>query len=290
MANSILIMGESGTGKSSSIRQLNPKETFVINVLDKALPFKDFKKNYIGGVGGNYYATDNAASIQTTITSISQKRLDIKTIIIDDFQYIMANQYMRSAKEKGFEKFVEIGQSAWKIIRESTALRPDLSTFILSHTETDPFGKVKCKTIGRMLDEKITLEGMFTVVLHSLIVDGKYKFLTQNDGVHNAKSPLDMFDKSFIDNDLLYVKEKMAAYYGDEIQPPKPVVTDKKQKEEMIKEYREAIEKSPDKKTLTERFAKAQALANEWNDTLTLEVFRNAANTRRAQLPKQATV
>lgn len=215
MANSILVMGESGTGKSTSIRKLDPKETYIINVLDKPLPFKNFKKSYIGGIGGNYFATDNAAKILQCITAISEKRPDIKNLIIDDFQYIMANEFMRKAREKGFEKFVDIGQSAWKIIRECTAARDDLCCFILSHTETDSLGRSKCKTIGKMLDEKITLEGMFTIVLHSLIVDNSYKFLTQNDGLHIAKSPMDMFDMALIDNDLLLVKEKMAEYSGE---------------------------------------------------------------------------
>lgn len=217
-------MGESGTGKSSSIRQLPSHETYVINVLDKPLPFKDFKKKYQRGAGGNYYATDNAQTIRNLITSISKHRPAIKNIIIDDFQYIMANAFMRKAKERGFDKFIEIGQSAWEIICEATLARNDLYIFFLSHTEADSnTGRVKCKTIGKMLDEKITLEGMFTVVLHSLIVDnGQYKFLTQNDGVHIAKSPLDMFDRAYIDNDLNYIKQKMAEYIGDCEPEPKP--------------------------------------------------------------------
>ncbi len=217
MANITLIMGESGTGKSTSIRNLVAKETFIINVLDKPLPFKGFKKNYVAATKeapeGNYFAADNHAHILKIIKHINETRPDIKNVIIDDFQYIMANEYMRRATENGFSKFTEIGQNAWRIASESQKCRDDLYFFILSHTELDNAGRYKCKTIGKMLDEKITLEGMFTCVFHSIVRDGKYKFLTQNDGSHIAKSPLEMFEDQAIDNDLLSIKNKMIEYY-----------------------------------------------------------------------------
>jgi hypothetical protein len=220
MAHSVLVMGESGTGKSTSIRNLNPKETFIINVLDKPLPFKNFKKNYSRlskqNVQGNYCTTDQTGNILKMIEAIDLRRPEINTIIIDDFQYVMANEFMRKAKDKGYDKFVDIGQQAWRIILRCNDARPDLNIFILSHTETDALGRSKCKTIGKMLDDKITLEGMFTIVFHTLIVDNQYKFLTQNDGVHIAKSPMGMFDSALIDNDLLYVKQKIQEYMGDD--------------------------------------------------------------------------
>ncbi len=216
MAIATLIMGESGTGKSSSIRTLNPEETFVINVLDKPLPFKGFKNNYkpMTKDGGNYYATDSSSIILRAIESINKNRPEIRNVIIDDFQYIMANEFMRRAREKGFDKFVEIAQNAWNIVDACSKSREDLFIFILSHTENDATGKSKCKTIGKMIDEKITLEGMFTIVLHSLVVDGKYKFLTQHDGAHIAKSPMGLFDEQFVDNDLLSIKDKMNDYFN----------------------------------------------------------------------------
>lgn len=218
MGNSTLIMGESGTGKSTSIRNLDPKETFIINVLDKPMPFKGYKKTYIPvkGNSGNYFSTDDHSLILKIIDYINNERMDIKNVIIDDFQYIMCNEFMRRASERGFDKFTEIAQHAWAIAKACAASRDDLYFFILSHTENDGNGKVKCKTIGKMIDDKVTLEGMFTVVLHSLLCDGKYKFLTQNDGHHIAKSPMNMFDYSLVDNDLLKIKNKMALYYGEE--------------------------------------------------------------------------
>lgn len=217
MSNAILIIGKSGTGKSTSIRTLDHSETFIINVLDKPLPFRGYKKLYIKATkeGGNYFSSDNSDQIIKTIKYINNERVDIKSIIIDDFQYVMANEFMRRAMDKGWEKYTEIGKHAWEIIDFSIKCREDLSLFFLSHSD-DESGTSKCKTIGKMIDEKITLEGMFTVVLHTHVIDNKYKFITQNDGYHTAKSPMGMFEDLSIDNDLLLVKEKIQSYYfGD---------------------------------------------------------------------------
>lgn len=217
MSNTILLMGQSGTGKSSSVRSLNADETFIINVLNKPLPFKGWKARY-NKDKKNYFSSDNAQEIMQVINAISSnpKYSHIKTIIIDDFQYVMANEYMRRANETGYSKFTQIGQNAWKIIEYCISSREDIDIFVLSHTEVDKEGNVKCKTIGNMLDEKITLEGMFTVVLHSMLRDDKYVLLTQFDGTHIAKSPLEMFDDRYIDNDLSYVKQKIKEYGENE--------------------------------------------------------------------------
>lgn len=214
--NAILIMGESGTGKSTSLRNLNPEETFIINVLDKPLPFKGAKGKYKQKKGGNYFPTDNSAMIVKIISNINANRPEIKNIIIDDFQYIMANEYMRRARERGYDKFTEMAQNVSFILNAVTQTRDDLFCFMLSHTESnDSTGKVKCKTIGKMIDNVITLEGVFTIVLHSMIVERQYKFLTQNDGTHIAKSPLGMFDEIYLDNDLAVIKKQIINYYGE---------------------------------------------------------------------------
>jgi len=222
MSNTILIIGESGSGKSTSIRNLNPLETVIINVLDKPLPFKGFKKNYIKTATEdkkvNYFATDEAAKIKAAIDKINTARPEVKNIIIDDFQYIMANEFMRRALERGFDKFSEIGQKTWDLIKHISQGREDINCFILSHSDTDQSGKIKCKTIGKMLDDKICVEGMFTIVLHALTSDNKYKFLTQNDGTHLAKSPLGMFKEKYIDNDLLEINKAINDYFNDDIE------------------------------------------------------------------------
>jgi len=222
MSNTSLIIGESGTGKSTSLQMLDPKETFIINVLDKPLPFRGYKKNYVKISGwddttGNYYASDDYLKIMRCIKMINECRPDIKNLIIDDWQYTMCNEFMRRATETGFVKFTEIGQHAWSIIKSLTDCREDLFCFVLSHSDTDQNGKYKCKSIGKMLDEKITIEGMFTIVLHTQVMDGSYRFLTQNDGSHIAKSPQGMFEDKYIGNDLAFVKSKMNAYYFEDV-------------------------------------------------------------------------
>jgi ABC-type polar amino acid transport system, ATPase component len=221
MSSTILIIGESGSGKSSSIRNLNHEETYIINVLDKPLPFKGYKKIYFKDAKEdkrpNYFATDDCNKIRQAIKAINEQRKEIKNLIIDDFQYIMANLFMRKALERGYDKFTEIGQSAWSIIRDLTLCRDDLKCYVLSHSEIDNNNKVKCKTIGKMLDDKICIEGMFTIVFHALTSDNKYKFLTQNDGVHVAKSPMGMFDQKYIDNDLKFVNDLIDQYFNDDI-------------------------------------------------------------------------
>ncbi|HXK00743.1 MAG TPA: AAA family ATPase [Buchnera sp. (in: enterobacteria)] len=221
MSNTILVIGESGSGKSSSIKNLPSHETCIINVLDKPLPFKGFKNNYIRIQSDerkiNYLATDDTLKIRSSIKKINDERPEIKNIIIDDFQYIMANQFMRKALEKGYDKFTEIGQNAWNIIKDLTSCRDDLKCYVLSHSDSDSYGKVKCKTIGKMLDDKICLEGMFTIVFHAITNDNKYKFLTQNDGIHLAKSPLGMFNEKYIDNDLNEINKKIDEYFNEDI-------------------------------------------------------------------------
>lgn len=218
MSNTILIIGESGSGKSTSTRNLNPRETFYVNVIGKQLPFKGGKDKYIKGKDwndktGNYYVTDDWIKIIKCIDIVNKAMPHIKTLIIDDFQYVLANEFMRRVSEVGYSKFSEMGSHYWQIINEASAARNDLTCVLMSHSHTDETGKVKCKTIGKMLEEKITVEGMFTNILHSLHTDEGYKFLTQSDTRHMAKTPMGMFDELTIDNDLVYVLEKVNEYY-----------------------------------------------------------------------------
>lgn len=224
MSNTTLILGLSGTGKSTSLRNLDPKTTFIINVLNKPLPFRGYKSTYkpikristgdepYADNGGNYYASDDYSKIMAVIGAIDRHRPDITTLVVDDFQYLMCNEFMRRVGEKGFDKFNDLALHAWSVIQSLTVTRDDLYCFVLTHSDADANGLMKCKTIGKMLDDKITLEGMFTICLHSLVVDSEFKFLTQNDGSHIAKSPLTMFPDRYIDNDLAQVIKLMKDY------------------------------------------------------------------------------
>lgn len=221
MSNTILVIGNSGTGKSSSLRTLKPEETFIINVLGKTLPFKGANKIYSklseDRTTGNTFSCDNSNTIIKVIKFVNEKRSDIKNLIIDDFTYSITNEYMSKILDKGFQKFSEMGKNAWQIMNDLSFCRPDLYSFVLSHSDRAEDGMIKCKTIGKLIDNTVCLEGMATVVLHSLVVDGEYKFLTQHDSLHLAKSPMGMFRDKLIPNDLQLVKEVMFEYFNEDI-------------------------------------------------------------------------
>ena len=199
MAIPVLILGESGTGKSASLRNCKPESLKVINVANKPLPFK----NKIESV-----STDDYRKV------VAELKLNKKPIaVIDDAQYLMGNEFMRRATEKGYDKFTEIAQNFWQLVNVVKELPSDQIVYFLAHIERDANGNEKIKTIGKLLDEKITVEGMFTIVLKTNVTDGVYSFLTQNSGRDTVKSPIGMFPTFAIDNDLNYVDEKIRNYY-----------------------------------------------------------------------------
>lgn len=211
MSISTLVLGESGTGKSTSMRNMNPEKTLLIQSIAKPLPFRssEWKKISKESPTGNVFVTDNYEQIISIMV-----RTQRKIIVIDDFQYVLANEFMRRAKETGFGKFTDIGCNAWKLLTCAASLPDDKRVYILSHTESDALGNVKIKTIGRMLDEKITVEGMFSIVLRTMVQDGQYKFSTQNNGSDTVKSPMGLFENQFIDNDLEMIDSAICDYYS----------------------------------------------------------------------------
>ena len=211
MSKATLILGQSGTGKSTSLRNLNPDDVLLIQSIKKPLPFRSAEWRPLTENGGSIYVSDNAEKIINAMQKCTRP-----IIIIDDFQYIMANEYMRRAQETGFNKFTEIGKKTWDIFNTASQLADDKRVYILSHTEESEAGKTKIKTIGKMLDEKITLEGMVTICLQTTIVNEQYKFITKNNGQNTVKSPLGMFDSEHIDNDLNFVDNAICEYFGVE--------------------------------------------------------------------------
>lgn len=202
MGQKVLVLGDSGTGKSASLRNFQPDEVFVINAAGKPLPFK------------NHFETVTPSF--RTLTQDVLKAMDStdkKVIVIDDAQYIMSFQYMRRIKENGWDKWNDIQGDFFNIIQHCDDLPNDVVVYFLSHLQRDDEGHEKIKTMGKMLDEKITLEGLFTIVLKTSVADGQYFFLTQNSGLDTVKSPIGMFPTYAIDNDLKYVDTKIRNYY-----------------------------------------------------------------------------
>lgn len=204
MGTVVFILGRSGTGKSYSMRNFKPDELAIINVQGKVLPFK-------GGAKFTTKNTDNASEIISAMKLISNK---VRVIVIDDFQYIMANEFMRRSNERGFDKFTDIAKNAWSIIDSIRTLPDNVIVYVMCHIDTGDDGVEKLKTIGKLLDEKIVLEGMSTIVLKTNVADGNYTFVTQNNGKDTVKSPYGMFPSYAIQNDLKYVDEKIRNYYG----------------------------------------------------------------------------
>lgn len=212
MSIATLILGESGTGKTTSLRNFDPASVLLIQAVRKPLPFKSagagWKVADKANPNGAIFVTDNAAKIVTAMARTTRK-----IIILDDFQYVLANEFMRRSHEKGFDKFTDIGRNAWDILTTASNLPPDVRVYVLAHTQSDETGKVKAKTIGRMLDEKITVEGLFTIVLRTAVINGEFLFSTQNNGHDTVKSPLGLFDSDHIDNDLTCVDTDICDYF-----------------------------------------------------------------------------
>jgi hypothetical protein len=211
MSITTMIIGQSGTGKSTSLRMLSAAETLLIQVIKKPLPFKSKDWRYFDREkcrDGNVFVTDQWSSILEIATKTRRK-----VIVIDDFQYMLANEFMRRSGEKGFDKFTEIGLHAWEVIMKLSRLPDDVRVYILTHSDESDDGRVKMKTIGKLLDEKISPEGMFTIVMRTVVSDGHYHFATRNSGSDIVKTPIGLFDADRIENDLSAVDAAICSYY-----------------------------------------------------------------------------
>lgn len=220
MGKMAFIIGESGTGKSTSIRNLDPDTTYIINICDKDLPFRGSASKYkvkSDDFKGNLAPTSDKEVILRILDNLDKNRKDVKTLVIDDFGYIISKMVGQSAMTKGYDKFTLIANVVSEILEKIKSLRPDLYTFITWHTDLADDGKYKMKLFGKMIENHIKPEGMVTIVLHTSIADGEYKFLTQHDGLHLAKSPLELFGSKYIENDLQKVIDAMNKYYNEDI-------------------------------------------------------------------------
>ena len=207
----VLIIGKSGSGKSTSLRNFGEKEIGLINVSKKPLPFKKKFESTI--------ETDDYDTIMKGISKTAKN-----SIVIDDAGYLIVNMFMRGHSNAGtgnsiFGFYNKIGDSFWHLIEFVKTLPKEKIIYFIMHEDKNDFGDIKPKTIGKMLDEKVCLEGMFTIVLRSIKTNDKYVFRTQTDGFDVCKSPIGMFESEEIDNDLKFVDDKIREYW--ELYPKK---------------------------------------------------------------------
>ena len=196
-------MGESGSGKSASLRNFKKEDVGILNVASKPLPFRNT----------NGLVTVNKATysmIRGAVTS--PNRL---SYVIDDAQYLMAFESFDKANITGYTKFTEMAKNyeeMLRVIQEDTS--PDTIVYVMQHIDTDENGKVKAKTLGKMLDQQLTIEGLFSIVLLAKADERRHYFVTQSDGTNPCKSPMGMFDEVEIDNDLKMVDDTIREYYN----------------------------------------------------------------------------
>lgn len=203
MGIAVLILGESGSGKSASMRNFKQSDVSVLNVASKPFPFKN-----VNGIK----KADKATYGMIKGAVASGRTL---SYVIDDAQYLMASESFEKANETGFGKFTNMAknyQEMLRYIQEDTS--PDTIVYVLQHIDTNENGKIKAKTLGKMLDQQLTVEGLFTIVLLCEADEKGHYFITQSDGTNPCKSPMGMFDEIKIDNDLKRVDDAIREYYG----------------------------------------------------------------------------
>ncbi len=209
----ICVMGESGSGKTTSMRNLDPKTTYYIDCDKKGLSWKGWKAQY-NSDNKNYTKTDKQDTVLTLLKNINEKGLHIKTVVVDTLNGIMVADEMRRSKEKGYDKWLELGTAVYGIIDYALTMRDDIIIVFVCHSQTirDDSGYIftSVKTSGKMLS-KIVLESKFPIVLYAKSVDGRYVFETQAN-FSTAKTPLGMFADKEIDNDIAKVIEAVKEY------------------------------------------------------------------------------
>lgn len=207
MGIGVLIIGKSGSGKSTSLRNFKQEDVGIINVISKPLPFKNTNNLKI-------INTDNYADVKTILTSCKTK-----SIVIDDAGYLITNQFMRKHANAGagnavFSLYNDIADNYWTLTEIVKTLPENKIVYFIMHEDKNDFGDIKPKTIGKLIDEKVCLEGLFSIVLRAKKVDKNYYFFTQSTENDVAKSPIGMFNELYIDNDLKKVDNIIREFYG----------------------------------------------------------------------------
>ena len=195
----VLVLGASGSGKSTSLRNFEPGEVGVLNVLGKPLPFRK-----------RLDTTDHPDYRMCRACITSGRR---RAWVVDDAGYLMANENFARVNESGYGKFTDMAHNFQQLVQGATMAPPDTITYLFMHAEADAMGREKPKTVGRMLDEKYCIEGACPIVLDCRVVDGRHVFVAKNDGTNLAKAPMDMLPE-VMDNDLRAVDGKIREYWG----------------------------------------------------------------------------
>lgn len=210
MSIATLVLGNSGTGKSTSLRNMDPLKTILIQCIKKPLPFRatGWKTRASLKSEGNVIQTSDPALIEKIMRGSPHE-----IVVIDDYQAVMVNELMSRSSEKGYDKFTDLAKNAWNIFNAAGELAENRRVYILAHTQTDDFGNVRMKTVGKMVDQTLVPEGFFTIVLRTEVVSGAYQFSTQTNGQDCCKSPIGMFAENHIENDLAAVDEQIVSFY-----------------------------------------------------------------------------
>ena len=206
MGRFILIYGKSGSGKTRSLKEFGEDEIFLVNVIGKELPFP-----------GKFKYVKTTDSVDTIITGL--RKMPCKIAVIDDAGYLMTSQFMagHSQPKKGassFDLYNEIADSIWKLIRAIKDLPEDVNVYVILHEETNDYGDTRLRTIGKLLNDKVCIEGMSTIVLRCVTMGTEHFFRTRTDGSDITKSPEDMFEGERIENNLKAVDTRIREFYS----------------------------------------------------------------------------
>ena len=216
IAEKILILAKSGSGKSTSIRNLDPKTTMVIQPKKKRLPFphKDWKKWDKDTQSGSIFQINTFSGIKAVLTKMEE--VGKKTIIIDDFVYVLAERVMSDVDITGFAKWTELAVDFNDLMNHIDDMDEDIRVYIMTHTDEDDTGRIKMKTAGKLIDNLLTPEGMFTIVLGMAKTDSGSFFITNGSSMTPYKSPMEMWNDKQIPNDLKAVDDRIVEFYGIE--------------------------------------------------------------------------
>lgn len=195
----VLIIGKSGSGKSASLRNFKKDEIAIANVLGKPLPFK----------------SDLEAPKVDDYNIILQaiQKTDKKVIVIDDANYLITNEFMKNSSIKGYDKYNDMANNFWNLVNGIKDVEGGKTVYLIMHEDTDELGNIKPKTIGKLLDDKCNIQGLFTICIRSMYENNQYIFRLKTNGQDCVKTPIDLFDEKQMENDLKLVDQKIREYY-----------------------------------------------------------------------------